>query len=359
MQVHAVLRCWFDWHEKAHAPFLFSPTQIDVIVGGEHRSETVVQLDGPVVGSSLLDDAALASSVGFTGNVRQNGATVRIRSTRSTTFSVRPQGHALTISAFLQFCARGATASNSGPPVPATTTMRLATIDGGFYSLASTPGASSQISSNARCFTAHAVISSITANLDVVFIDVEFSSPLANTSLVACNDASLVRLANDSCVSPQRDPNTLTYLPVSANQTVFVFSTEAQDHSLQFATLEDIVPPVFTLCPRNRTVVAPPSSLMVQVNWTLPEATDGVELATMILNLASTTISGNTVSRLFSVARSIYNAEYTAIDTSNNRQSCRSVLERVTWCVIDSHAHSVFFYCFVSGSKSASRQALS
>jgi hypothetical protein len=125
----------------------------------EYRPGTVGQLDGFVAGSSLLDDDALTSSLGFAGNVRQNGVTIRIRNARSIAFSVRPQGFALTAGAFLQFCAQGTRADSSGPSVPATTTMRLATTSGEFYPLASTSGNSSQISMDGRCFTAHAIIS--------------------------------------------------------------------------------------------------------------------------------------------------------------------------------------------------------
>jgi hypothetical protein len=301
--------------------------QIDVILGMEYRPETVGQLAGSVVGSSLLDDDAVTSSLGFAGNVLQNGATIRIRNARSIAFSVRPQGFTLTAGAFLQFCAQGAVADRSGPYVPATTIMRLAAASGEFYPLASASGNSSQISMDGRCFTAHAFISNITAGLDVAYIDIELQSPLANRSLAACSNASLARLADGTCVSPQQDPKMLSYRPVFTNQSIdFVSSQAPQGSALQFVGVQDVTPPVFTFCPGNQTIVAPSSSLSVWVNWTLPTATDDVQLATLLPSLAGTNVSGNTVGRLFSVARSVYNVEYIATDTSNNKRPCRQVV---------------------------------
>jgi hypothetical protein len=305
-----------------------SPYQIDIVVGMEYRPGTVSQLSGSVIGSSLLDDDALTSSLGFSGNVRQNGAAIRIRNTRSIAFSVRPQGFSLTASAFLQFCAQGVMAYSSGPYVPATTTMRLATTSGGFFPLESTSGNSSQISTDGRCFTAHAIINNITENLNIAFIDIEFMSPLASQWLDACSNASLVRLVNGSCVLPQQDPGLLSYMPIFTNQSLdFVSSQAPQGTTLQFVGVQDVQPPVFTFCPGNQTIAVPASSLMVQVNWTLPMATDDVQLATLLPSLVGTTVSGNTVSRLFSVARSVYTVEYIATDTSNNKRSCRQVME--------------------------------
>jgi hypothetical protein len=302
--------------------------QIDVVVGVEYRSGTVTQLTGSVAGSSVLDDDALSSTLGFAGNLQQNGAMIRIRNARSIAFSVRPLGVSLTASAFLQFCAQGTAVYSNGPYVPATTTMRLATNSGGFFPLVSTSGNSSQISSDGRCFTAHAIINNLTESLDVAYIDVEFLSPLASQSLDACNNASLVRLVDGSCVSPQQDPGVLSYLPIFTNQSIdFVSAEVPQGSALQFVAVEDVTPPVFTFCPGNQTVIAPASSLAMRVNWTLPTATDDVRLASILPSLA-TNVSGNTVSRVFSVARPVYTVEYIATDAAGNRQPCRQAKKR-------------------------------
>jgi hypothetical protein len=302
-------------------------SQIYIILGMEYRPGTVGQLAGSVVGSSLLDDDALTTSLGFAGNVRQNGVTIRIRNSRSIAFSVRPQGYDLTAGAFLQFCAQGARAESSGPYVPATTTMRLAATIGEFYPLASTSGNSSQISMDGRCFTIHAFISNITTSLDVAYIDIEFQSPLANRSLAACRNASQARLVDGTCVLPQQDPSMLSYRPVFTNQSIdFVSSQVPQDSALQFVGVQDITPPVFTFCPGNQTILAPASSLSVLVNWTLPTATDDVQLATLLPSLAGTNVTGTTVTHLFSIARPVYSVEYIATDTSNNKRPCRQVV---------------------------------
>jgi hypothetical protein len=323
--------CWlskqaFDLSDR----LLFFFVQIDIVVGMEYRPGTVDQLSGSVFGSSLLDDDALSLSLGFAGNVQQNGATIRIRNDRSIPFSVRPQGFSLTASAFLQFCTQGVMAYSNGPYVPAVTTMRLATTNGSIYSLVSTSGNSSQISSDGRCFTAHAIISNITAGLDVAYIDIEFLPSLANRSLAACSDVLLVRLANGSCVTPQQDPGLLAYMPIFINQSIYFASSQVpQGSALQFVGVQDIEPPVFTFCPGNQTIVAPASSLSVWVNWTLPTATDDVQLESMLslTSLTGTNVSGNTVSRLLSVARSVYTVEYIATDTSKNKRSCRQVMD--------------------------------
>jgi hypothetical protein len=277
------------------------------------------------VGSSLLDDAALTSSLGFAGNVMQNGATIRVTSA-AFAFLVRPLGFVLTASAFLQFCEQGVMIYGGGLFVPATTTMRLAKPNsGGYHPLVSTSGSGSQISSDGRCFTAHAVISNITAAMDVAAVEIEFSSPLANRSLVACSDVSQAQLADGSCVSPQQDPGMLSYMPIFTNHSVEFLSPVAL-LGTRFVTAQDVTPPLFTYCPGDQAIVAPESALTVLVNWTLPTATDDAGLAGPPLlqgTTVSTTVSGNTVSRLFSVAQSTYVVEYVATDTSSNKKTCR------------------------------------
>jgi hypothetical protein len=261
----------------------FFPSHVHALVsqiGMVYHPESVGWLaSGDAAGNTLLDSVALSSAPGFAGNLWQNGATIRIRNARSTAFFLRPRGLAVKMSAPLQFCARGIATYKGGSYLPATATLRLATLNCGFYALTSVSCGKSQMTSDGRCFTAHAWLSNITADLNITYMDVKFSSPLANASLAPCSNASLAMVADGRCVAWQRDPARLCYPAIVVNQTCFVYTNRKTSSAQQLVSVSDVTRPEFTYCPGSQIVQAPASSLLVAVNWTLPTATDDVAIA--------------------------------------------------------------------------------